>query len=76
MNIVSDKNRILGAEVSIQEVDSEFGLILESRSGSMAAGAARNPDYLIALDLILLRLQRMGVQGIRISVVSKLSMRI
>jgi hypothetical protein len=61
----------LDSAVSAGWVNDQLTLVLESRSGSKSGGMARNPDYLIALELILERLS-LGCAVIeRIDVVSR-----
>lgn len=70
MHIVSDKNEILNSEVSLQEIDGTFGLVMESRGGAKGKSNERNTDYFPALDTILRRLQSAGIEFVNFQLVS------
>ena len=64
-NIINDNGKELNANFRIVTIDSQLGLTLESRSGS-----DRNRNYNEALELILTRLVKLGINRITIKVVS------
>lgn len=70
MNVISENNEVLNASVSLQTIDGVFGLVMESRGGAKGKPNERNTDYFPALDALLQRLSRSGVDSIRIHIVS------
>ncbi len=70
MNVISENNEVLNSSVSIQEVDGVFGLVMESRGGARGKPNERNTDYFPALDALLIRLRKRGIDEIRIHIVS------
>jgi hypothetical protein len=69
MRPISGKGRVIRAEYTIEELDGQATLVLESRSGG-----GRNPDYHKALLVLLERLAAMGAtlqNGIVDSTVSR-----
>lgn len=76
MNVISTSNEVLDASVSLKTIDGTFGLVLESRGGAKGKSNQRNIDYLPALDTLLHRLNTIGVETIRIHVVSSRALKI
>lgn len=70
MNIVSEKNEVLNANVSIQDIDGHFGLVMESRGGAKGKSNERNTDYLPALDTVLSRISKSSAKTINVFIVS------
>ncbi|NWN91088.1 hypothetical protein HLV39_06235 [Marinobacter adhaerens] len=70
MNVIPEDNEILNSNVSVQEIQGIFGLVMESRGGAKGKSNERNTDYSAALVTILKRLQEQGAGPIKISVVS------
>ncbi len=70
MNVVSENNEVFNASVSIQTVEDCFGLVMESRGGSRNSVNERNTDYILALEVILLRLFKLNVETIKVFLVS------
>jgi hypothetical protein len=69
MRPISERGRVIRAEYTVEELDGQATLVLESRSGRR-----RNPDYHRALLLLLERLAAMGAtlhNGIVDSTVSR-----
>ena len=66
MKIVNNEGIELNSEYRIDSIQDVLGLILESWGPS-----ARNPDYNVALELILSRLKDLHVQYLFINVISK-----
>lgn len=65
MKIVGDDGNELDSEVSIGSDENLYGIFLEARGGKLGLGA-KNPDYFVALELILKRLYYLNIQNIRI----------
>lgn len=76
MNVISNTNEILNAEVSLKTIEGIYGLVMESRSGAKRSLHERNTDYSIALETLLKRLIDTGIETVRIYVVSANAMRI
>ena len=70
MNVISESNEVLNSSVSIQEIDGVLGLVMESRGGAIGKPNERNTDYFPALDTLLIRLRKRGIDDIRIYIVS------
>ena len=70
MKIVSLSNEVLESEANIDSIDGNFGLVLESRGGAKGASNERNRDYLPALDCLLTRLSKIGINLLRVYIVS------
>lgn len=65
MKIISDIDEELNAEVGLGYDENLWGLFLEARGGRKGENA-RNPDYYLALEIILKRLYEMQVKEIRV----------
>lgn len=76
MYVISESSKILNSSVSIQTIGGVFGLVMESRGGAEGQPNERNRDYLVALDVILARLQNSGVEKIFIHIVSSQALKI
>ncbi|MES9947186.1 MAG: HNH endonuclease [Candidatus Thiodiazotropha sp.] len=76
MNVISEKNEVLNASVSLETIDGVFGLVMESRGGAKGKPNERNTDYSLALDTMLSRLKSSGIGIIRIQVVSSKALKI
>lgn len=76
MNVISEKIEILNSSVSIQKIDGIFGLVMESRGGAKGKPNERNTDYFTALDALLVRLRKRGLNEIRIHIVSSKALKI
>lgn len=66
----------LDAKVALEEGEFAWALVLESRSGSSRSGHARNPDYVQALEYLLIQLGALSATLQDISVVSAPAMRL
>lgn len=63
---INDSNHEVDSEFSIETSQNFNGLVIESWGPSI-----RNPEYAIAFELLLDRLAKLGIQSIRVFVVSK-----
>jgi hypothetical protein len=71
MNVISENNEVFNASVSVQTIERHFGLVMESRSGTKNSVNERNTDYLLALEVILLRLFKLNIGAIKVFLVSR-----
>ncbi len=76
MNIVSEKNEVLNASVSIQDIEGHFGLVIESRGGAKGKSNERNTDYLPALDTVLSIISKTHTKIIKVFIVSAKALKI
>lgn len=56
MRPYSDDGVAVDAEFTVESDGNQFAVILESRGGASKGSAPRNPEYNVALDLLLARL--------------------
>jgi len=60
MRVHDDNGQELDATFSVEEVEGRWSLVMESRGGTAGTSKARNVDYIPGMDLLLMRLGRMG----------------
>lgn len=63
--VIDNNGHEMDAEVNVREIDNVLGLVFESRGGR-----ERNNDYNNALEVILGRLKKAGVDSIKVVIVS------
>ncbi|CAC9517914.1 hypothetical protein [uncultured Gammaproteobacteria bacterium] len=76
MNVVSENNEVFNASVSVQTIEGYSGLVMESRGGAKGGVNERNTDYLLALEVILLRIFKLNIRTIKVFLVSKNALKI
>ncbi|MGY1988059.1 hypothetical protein ACI792_17720 [Blastococcus sp. SYSU DS0669] len=69
--LVTAEGRALDCDLSMESVSGRPAVVLESRSGALSSGSARNPDYNDALELLLERLAAAGYNLLEISLESR-----
>jgi hypothetical protein len=69
--LVTAEGRALDCDLSMESVSGRPAVVLESRSGALSSGSARNPDYNDALELLLERLAAAGCILLEISLESR-----
>ena len=69
-----DNGQLLDASYSIDPVEGGFDLVIESRGGSQRGGSkGRNSDYAPAIELLLTRMQGMGMTLVAVQVASSIA---
>jgi HNH endonuclease len=70
-SIRSDAGGILNSDISIQNHEGHFGLVIESRGGAKGKSNERNTNYMEALEVIIERLQDAGITTVQVYVVAR-----
>jgi hypothetical protein len=72
IKIKNDLGIELDSNLIVSKVQSYYSIVFESRGGNKTTENARNPDYLLALDITLDRLKNMGCRIIDTRLASKI----
>lgn len=59
LEIVGESGRLLDAAIEIEPMASGCAIIMHANGGASRGRPAQNPDYILALETLLIRLQRM-----------------
>jgi 5-methylcytosine-specific restriction protein A len=62
VKVYDDTGEPLDASFSVEEEESRWSVVLESRGGTRNTPQARNVDYIPAMDLLLRRLGQLGMR--------------